>query len=227
MGDTGIESIEMGNMKWVYINWEHQLLLVAAADKTEDSIVLKRQLETICKNFLDQFNIEKGFFKKWNGNVTMFSKFLKKMDELIDDWTKVSKVTNIAKMMNLLEVYQQILHIFSRVLPSIKPDAREELTKRMNQIISKLPYFMQNISYGPNGWNILSIDITARDCREELLHDGLQYILQAFILEMKTIFKEDLFFEIAKKLVYPQLIADWNRIADFKIDTFLLKLFLS
>ncbi len=47
LGDTGIESIEMGNMKWVYKNWEGKLLLVAAADKSDETPALHHQVNVI------------------------------------------------------------------------------------------------------------------------------------------------------------------------------------
>ncbi len=227
LGDTGIESIEMGNMKWVYINWKNKMLLVAAADKHYDTAALNHRLDVIRKHFMEEFGIDEDFFKNWNGNVAMFSKFEPKLDELIDSWRKVSKVTDIAKMMNLLEVYQQIFHAFAKVLPAIKPKGQAELTKKMNAIKSKLPPFFQSISYEKAGWNILTIDVTVPDCREEILREGLQYLLKSFVIEMKAIFKEELFFEIAKKLIYPKIISDWERIRELGIDSFLLKLFLT
>ncbi|MFX1299082.1 MAG: hypothetical protein ACFFD2_30010, partial [Promethearchaeota archaeon] len=212
LGDTGIESIEMGNMKWVYINWKNKLLLVAAADKNADSLVLHHQLDIIRKDFMGFFNIDEDFFNDFDGNVSKFPQFKSKLDELVNDWKKETKVIDIAKMMNLLEVYQQILHAFAKVIPAIKPEGRVKLAKKMNEVKSRLPYFFQYISYRDNGWDILTIDVTARDCREDLLRDGLQYILKSFVVEMKTIFEEELFFEISKKLVYPKLLSDWVRI---------------
>ena len=229
LGDTGIESIEMGNMKWVYINWDNKVLLVAAADKTDNSTSLHHQLNVICMNFLSQFGIDrnKDYFKNWGGNVTGFDQFEPTLDELIQSWDAVSKVTDIAKFMNYLEVYQQIFHAFAKVLPAIKPEGREGLARKMNALKNRLPLIFQNISYANDGWNILSIIITANECTETVLSDGLQYLLKSFVTEMKAIFKEELFFEITKKLVYPKILADWIRIRELEIDTFLLEIFLS
>ncbi|MHA1267046.1 MAG: hypothetical protein ACTSRS_17540 [Candidatus Helarchaeota archaeon] len=227
LGDTGIESIEMGNLKWVYINWEGRLLIVGAADKSDNTLTLLHQLEIISKTFIEQFGIHENYFQDWSGNVTQFDQFTPKLDELINSWKAVSKVTDIAKFMNLLEVYQQILHAFAKVLPAIKPEGRKKLTEKMNALKTKLPPIFHNISYGKIGWDILSIDVTAPECSEEVLRDGLQYILRTYVSEMKAIFKEDLFFEIAKKLVYPKLLADWLRIRELEIDHFLLKIFLT
>ncbi|NVM28868.1 MAG: hypothetical protein HWN65_08490 [Candidatus Helarchaeota archaeon] len=229
LGDTGIESIEMGNMKWVYINWRGQVLAVAAADKQDDATSLNHQLHTICTLFLGQFGIDEdeNYFRKWGGNVTAFDQFSPKLEELMQSWEAVSKVTDIAKFMNLLEVYQQIFHAFAKVLPSIKPEGQVKLANKMNALIEKLPIVFQNISYGKTGWDILSVLITASNCTEKILRDGLQFVLESFINEMKAIFKEELFFEIAKKLVYPKILADWVRIRELEIDNFLLKIFLS
>ncbi|NVM55908.1 MAG: hypothetical protein HWN66_19565 [Candidatus Helarchaeota archaeon] len=229
LGDTGIESIEMGNMKWVYINWEGKVLVVAAADKHDDTTALNHQLNVICTLFLGQFDIDKdeNYFRNWGGNVTAFDQFSPKLNELIQSWEAVSQVTNIAKFMNLLEVYQQIFHAFAKVLPAIKPEGRAQLAKRMNAIKDNLPLIFQNISYGKTGWNVLSVLITAGQCTEDMLREGLQNILKSFINEMKAIFKQELFFEIAKKLVYPKLLADWIRIRELEIDSFLVEIFLS
>ena len=229
LGDTGIESIEMGNMKWIYINWEGKVLVVAAADKDGDTTSLNHQLHVINTLFLGQFGIDEdpNYFRKWGGNVTAFDQFSPKLDELIQSWEAVSKVTNIAKFMNLLEVYQQILHAFAKVLPAIKPEGRERIAKKMNALKDQLPMIFQGISYGKIGWDVLMVFITSSQCTEEMLRDGLQLILESFVKEMKAIFKEELFFEISKKLVYPKLLADWIRIRELEIDLSLLKIFLS
>jgi len=226
LGDTGIECIEMGNMKWVYINWENKLLLVAAADKFEDPTVLHHQLDVVCQHFLDHFKIDRDFLSKWSGNVTMFSKFGPNIDELINDWKQVSKVTDIAKKMNLLEVYQQIFHAFAKVVPTIRPEGRKELAERMAELKTSFPPYFEKVTYGNAGWDILSADVTDPRCKEYKLREELQNLLNAFVSEMKSIFKEELFFEIAKKLVYPKLLSDWSRIRELEIDEALLQIFL-
>ena len=226
LGEAGIESIEMGHMKWVYINWENSLLLVVASDRDTDSAALKHQLDVVRKHFMEYFKIDKAYLEKFDGNASRFPQFEPKLDELVNDWEKESKVVDIAQMMNLLEVYQQILHAFTKVFPAIKTGGKIELTKKMSSVKYKLPKFFENISYGKDGWSILGVDVTSPLCREGALRNGLNFILKSFIEEMKNIF-EDMFFEIAKKLVYPKLLADWTRIRDLGIDSFLLELFLT
>ena len=228
LGDTGIESIEMGNMKWVYKNWEGKVLFIAAADKSDETPALHHQIDVIRINFLKQFNIEqdKDYFKKWNGNVTQFNKFKNSLDELIRDWKAEDKVSEIAKKMNLLEAFQQILLAFSKVLPSIKPDGVAELEKKMQRVKNSLPAYFQNISYGHNGWDILGVNIADDNCKEEALHAELEFLTRLFVSEMKNIFQEQYFIQIVKKFVFPKLLSDWVRIRELEIDAFLLKIFL-
>jgi hypothetical protein len=227
LGDTGIESIEMGNMKWVYKNWEGKLLLVAAADKTEDTAALHHQIDVIRINFLTQYGIdkEKDYFKKWNGNVTMFNKFKGPLDELIRDWKEADRVTEIAHKMNLLEAFQQILHAFAKVLPSIRPEGRPDLEEKMCRVKDSLPAYFANIQYSPTGWDILAVNISDESCKEDALRSELEFLTRIFVSEMKSIFAEN-FFEIVKKLVFPKLLSDWSRIRELEIDAFLLKIFL-
>jgi len=227
LGDTGIESIEMGNMKWVYKNWEGRLLLVAASDKKDDTAALHHQIDVIRTNFLTQFGIDKDkdYFKKWNGNVTMFNKFKGPLDELIRDWKEADRVTEIANKMNLLEAFQQILHAFAKVLPSIKEEGRSELHEKMCRVKEQLPAYFENINYSPNGWDILGVNIADELYKEDSLRADLEFLTRIFVSEMKAIFEEH-FFEIVKKLVFPRLLSDWSRIRELEIDAFLLKIFL-
>jgi len=227
LGDTGIESIEMGNMKWVYKTWESRLLLVAAADKSEDTAALHHEIGVIRANFTAQFGLDKDkdYFKHWNGNVSQFNKFKSTLDELIRDWKEADRVTEIAHKMNLLEAFQQILHAWAKVLPSIKPDGLSDLEEKMCRVKESLPPYFEKINYGATGWDILAVNITDDSCKEDALRAELEFLTRIFVSEMKAIFEEH-FFEIVKQLVFPKLLSDWSRIRELEIDAFLLKIFL-
>jgi hypothetical protein len=222
----GIESVEMGGLKWVYIDKDN-LLYIAAADKTDKSSDLRAQVNVIRINFTDKFTEckEDDFSERWDGNITKFEVFTDKVDELKDHWTKLEKVTDAAEMMDILEVYQHIFNRFSKIIHTIKK-GRAQLDEKMRHLKEVLPKSFQKAVYSDTGWDLLTINVFQQDINEQELRTNLETMLQYYLDILKEIFKERMP-EIVRSLIFPYLRSDWSRISNLKLDKMFIDLFLT
>ncbi len=222
----GIESVEMGGLKWVYIDKDN-LLYIAAADKTDKTSNLRSQVNVIRINFTDKFPECKDdeFSEKWDGNITKFEVFSDKVDELKDHWKKLEKVTDAAEMMDILEVYQHIFNSLSKIIHTIKK-GREQLDEKMIHLKEVLPKSFQNAVYSDSGWDILTINVFQQDINEEELRTSLISMLQYYIDILREIFKDKMP-EIIRTLIFPYIRSDWKRISNLKLDKMFIDLFLT
>lgn len=222
----GIESVEMGGMKWVYIE-DVSLLYICASELTDNTSEIRAQLNIIRISFNEMFEAVKNpeFGDVWDGNVSQFDRFTDKIDELANDWKKVKKVTNAAELMDVLEVYQQLFHLLARVTPSIVKGKEKMLDQKMEHLKEVLPAAFKNVKYGEHGWDLLTIDVFHQDIKEEDLHSGLHQMLRYYLDLLTDIFKVNMK-EIISRLVFPYLKQDWDRIRKLNLDSSLIQLLL-
>ncbi|MFX0139602.1 MAG: hypothetical protein ACFFDN_38535 [Candidatus Hodarchaeota archaeon] len=222
----GIESVEMGGLKWVYIDKDN-LLYIAAADKEDKSSDLRAQVNVMRINFVEKFpeSKEDDFSETWDGNITKFEVFTEKIDELTDHWKKLKKVTDAAAMMDILEVYQHIFNHLSKIIHTIKR-GREQLDEKMFHLKEVLPQSFQNAVYSDTGWDLLTINVFQQDINELELRNSLKTMLTYYLDILQEIFKEKMP-EIIRSLIFPYLRSDWGRISNLKLDKELIDLFLT
>jgi hypothetical protein len=109
LANQGLESIDMGNLRWVYLkDTEMNLLLVAAGAKTENAGLMTARLDVIRKMFIKEYKIVPEFWKKGPIETSQFETFGPVMRTLQDQWQKADKVTDIGIIFDVLGIYQQI-----------------------------------------------------------------------------------------------------------------------
>ena len=222
----GIESVEMGGLKWVYTEVKN-LLFISAADKTDSTEVIRAQINTIKNKFIEQYSFVDldGFCDEFDGNVSQFDDFEGYLIELTEDWKKVDKVTNAAELMDMIEVFQQFFHLLSKTAPSIK--GREQLLDKKMQLLKEvLPPSMENARYGEYGWDLLGINVFEQDIKETELRDGLYRILRFYCELLQDVFGKELFLNIVSNIIFPYIRKDWDRITKLKLDKIVIGLFL-
>ena len=223
----GIESIEMGGLKWVYSEAKH-LLIICASLKSDETEVIRAKINTIKNKFVEMFPLtdSDGFCDSFDGNVSRFDDFESPLVELTEDWKKVVKVTTAAELMDIIEVYQQVFHLLAKTTPSISKGKEEFLDKKMLKLRDMLPPSLSNIKYSNFGWDLLSINVFNQDVKESEMREGLFSILRFYCDLLIEVFKGDLFLKIISKLIFPYLKKDWDRIQKIKLDKEFIHLFL-
>jgi hypothetical protein len=119
----GIESIEMGGLRWVYLEEkELNLLFIAASEKNVNSEILKARLNVIMQAFIQKYVPDREKWKQsWKGNTESYLPFKDTIDEYYDQWIMAEKVTDIAEYYNILGVFQQILNLLMNVIEAHVP----------------------------------------------------------------------------------------------------------
>jgi len=168
----GIESIEMGGLRWVYLeDNESNLLFIAADNKDVSAEIIRARLNIIKKSFLQEYVVKKNYNKKnWDGNTELFAPFKQTIDEYYHQWKQAENITTIAEFFDILGIFQQILNIIMNIVSQI--DQKGKLIEKMDKMYYEFrdnPDFekdseLQKISFSPeSGFNIININPNAAD----------------------------------------------------------------
>ena len=172
----GIESIEMGGLRWSYLeNKESNLLFVATSEKNISSNMLKARLNVIMQTFLEQYvskDLEK-WKNLWKGNTEHFNPFKDVIDEYYSQWLTAENISTIAEYFDILGVFQQILNLLINVIEGhFTPDKKERIYNLIETMFANYlhhKYIQSNpelskIIFSPvSGINIINIDPTNCD----------------------------------------------------------------
>lgn len=127
----GIESIDMGGLRWVYVlDKDLNLLFIAAANKGEKAEMLRARLNVIRQSFVQEYAKSKeDWVKKWNGNVEIFKPFEKTLDEYYQSWLAAESVTSVAEFVDILGIFQQLFFDLLAILNRVDKFSREKIYK--------------------------------------------------------------------------------------------------
>lgn len=233
--NEGIESIEMGGLRWVYLDDEESGLLFIAADSKEASAdILKARLNIIMKAFLNQYQ-DTGIYQKgeWNGNTDLFKDFKKTIDEYYSQWKKAEDITTLGEFFDILGVFQQILNIVMNTVGQLKNE--EELLHKLDlmfQDFKNNPDFksdpeLRRITFSKQaGFNI--IDINPRDCDMMVVERQLIRLIKRVIKVIKNeLTQKNFIYVFLEEGLYSYILNHLDLLKKLNLETFLLKLFLS
>jgi len=126
--EKGIESMEMGDIRFVYLPVSFGLIFVIAGDKRYEVNLYHKYLEDLKEFFITQLEDEiwKFFFQNWKrGELDYFSKFLdKNLNKLTTKW-EIELITEMSNKEHLLKIYEDLINttvtsyldVFSRLIP--------------------------------------------------------------------------------------------------------------
>lgn len=232
-----LESIEMGGLRWIYIlEPKFNLLFVAADTKVIKTEMLMGKLNVIRKAFIKEYEeilIERK--KTWEGDLNVFTPFLRVIEDYNHQWGEVESVAHVADYFDILGVFQQILIMFHNILEN------RMYTKSKNEIIDliekryktvgntkkfKDQAELKNISFSKDSWfNI--IDINLIKCDKELVLNYLEIILTEIVKSLRKIKGDDLCFKyFNEEGIYAYIYNNMKLLKDLNLDLFFLELFL-
>jgi len=233
--NEGIESIEMGGLRWVYLEDDDSGLLFIAADSKEASAdILKARLNIIMKAFLNKYQ-DTGVYQKgeWNGNTDLFKDFKRTIDEYYSQWKKAEDITTLGEFFDILGVFQQILNIVTNTIGQLKNEKK---------IMRKLEVMFQEFQQDPTvksdpelrditfsrqaGFNI--IDINPRDCDMMVVERQLIRLIKRVIKIIRNeLSQKNFIYVFLEEGLYRYILNHLDLLKKLNLDTFLLKLFLS
>ena len=234
---TGIESIEMGGLRWVYIlDKETNLLFIAADSKEVRADTLRSRLDVIRHTFIQQYANEKNRWgSKWAGNVEIYKPFENVIDEYYTQWKQAERITTVAEFFDMLGIFQQILNLVMNVIEGHLSE------KKKNRIYKKIDNMFQNYSeldmvkknpelssitfQRKTGINV--ININPMNCDMLIVEKQIINLVKRLV----EILKDDEGYYTSLKLfieenIFDYLISNFSLLNDLNLFIFLIKLFL-
>ncbi len=236
--EQGIESIDMGGLRWVYVlDKEKNLLFIAAANKDDKAVMLRARLNVIRQSFIKEYIDDNNEWREnWNGNIEMFIPFKDVLDEYYSNWLAAEHITTMAEFFDILGVFQQL---FFDILAVVHNHVQEEPKERIYLKIEKMfenyindEYVKKNpelnkitfsreaginiITINPNNCNYIVVETQLINLIKSVME-----IIKSEITHLKTLE----FF--AKEKFFDYILNNINLLNQLHLDKFLLQLFLT
>ena len=234
----GIDSIEMGGLRWVYIqDKESNLLFIAADTKDVSADMLRSRLDVIRNTFIKQYLNDKAYWlNRWNGNVEIYKPFEKTIDEFYTQWKQAEHITTVAEFFDILGIFQQILNLVINVIEShLLPEKKEIIYNRIEEMFEHYTghdYVRNNpelskITFNRElGINIININPT--NCDMFVVEKQIINLIRRIVDIIKS--EEDFYSSLKYFIdenIFDYLISNFSLLNELNLFTFLLQLFLS
>ncbi len=232
----GLESIDMGGLRWVYImHKETNLLFIAAGPKDVNAEMLRARLNVIKQAFTQEYFAENEQVKeKWDGNVEQYNPFKDVIDQYYTDWLAAENVSNIAEFVDILGIFQQLFFDILGTLNKIPEQSREYLYDNIEKMFENYKnneYIKRNqelskISFSrETGINIITIN--PNNCDMIIVEKQIINLLRRVISSIK----EEIGHSESLRLFNEENILNYilnniDMLHKLNLDKFLLQLFL-
>lgn len=233
----GIESIEMGGLRWVYIlDKETNLLFIGADSKEVSTDTLRSRLDVIRHTFIQQYAKEKNRWgSKWAGNVEIYKPFEKVIEEYYTQWKQAERITTVAEFFDMLGIFQQILNLVINVIEGhLSKKKKNRIYKKIDdmfqnysqlEIVKKNPELSSITFQRKTGINIINID--PMNCDMVIVEKQIINLINRLVEILKD---EEGFFTSIKffieENIFDYLISNFSLLNDLNLFIFLIKLFL-
>lgn len=111
--EQGIESMDMGEIRFVYLQTAFGLIFVIAGDKRYHVNLYNKYLHDLKEFFIDNMEDEvwKFFFKNWKkGEIDFFTNRLEKnINKLTTKW-EIELITEMSNKEHLLKIYEDLIN---------------------------------------------------------------------------------------------------------------------
>ncbi len=233
----GIDSIEMGGLRWVYIqDKETNLLFIGADSRAVRGDILRARLDIIRVTFIQQYASEKNRWQgKWAGNVEIYKPFEKVIDEFYTQWQQAERIGHIAEFFDILGIFQQVLNLAMNVVEGhLSKKKKVVVYKKIEKmfenytesdVVKENPE-LRNITFEREiGFNITGIDpmICNIHVAEKQIINLIRRVVE-IIKNVEGYFPSLKFF--IEDNIFDYLISNFNLLNDLNLFMFLLKLFL-
>jgi hypothetical protein len=233
----GIDSIEMGGLRWVYIqDKETNLLFIGADSKQVSADILRARLDVIRNTFINQYAHEMNRWKdKWTGNVEVYKPFEDVIDEYYTQWKQAERITTVAEFFDILGIFQQILNLINNVIEGhLSERKKQKIYKKIEklfnnyatlEIVKKNPELNKITFQRRIGINI--ININPQNCDMLVIERQIINLIRRIVEILKT---EEGYFSCLKYFVdesiFDYILSNFSLLNDLNLFIFLLKLFL-
>ncbi|MHA1585060.1 MAG: hypothetical protein ACTSWL_07385 [Promethearchaeota archaeon] len=115
--NQGIESVDMGDLRWVYtFSHENNIMVVGTSTKESNPKLMQARLDVIKNMFIKRYDLTSDFWKDWDGNYSGFNDFTETVKLLQDQWIQVNKNMNISILFDILGIFQQLMIFLIKIV---------------------------------------------------------------------------------------------------------------
>lgn len=230
---SGIESLDMGGLRWVYLEDENTNLLFIAADtKDVNAEILRARLNVIKQSFIKSyFDHNKNAREDWDGNTEKFTPFKETIDEYYSQWKKAEAVTTIAEFFDILGIFQQIFNLVMNIIYRINDPILNQKLIRMfrdfeNSSLILNDDELKKMSFTiEDGFNIITINPSNSDMMKA--EKALISLVKAVINIIKNhIGGQKTIKYLIEENVFEYILNNLVLIKQLNLDKFLLELLL-
>jgi len=208
----------LAGYKWIYSALGDILFLIIA-DPSDRTSWLKSNIELIKTEFLRKYPElaeNQSKLEEWTLTPSKWTEFEKIVDEYLNIWTKIERNTEIAKIYDIVEIYQKIM---SPLFNSLPEEVKVEFMKRYTQLVKKL-----DPTFNAHNFDFLLLQL------DRFSYRRVKTFLKKTLFILVSIFNESLpeetRFEVLKRHIYPIVKSELKRLSTYKLFESLIPLLL-
>ncbi|MHA1506810.1 MAG: hypothetical protein ACTSR0_06505 [Candidatus Asgardarchaeia archaeon] len=215
-GVEGIKEIEMGGYRWFYLE-SNNFLFVIISDTGDRTAWIKAQLRYLKEEFFNKYpevkDLDRSFVKKWFEDRSRWVRFEKVIDELIVDWDKAKKISEVAKSYDVTSVFHNILSGLYSELPK---ELKGKFLNKFLEIIKE-----QGLEFKGKELDLTQLNIYDHSYRK--IRKALIKMFEELFDFLRNSVENRELTKLLKKRVYPIVIRDWKRIRTYGLDESIIK----
>ncbi len=216
---TGIESINMGGLQWVYLNNKPLSMLAVAADhKRGNADLMRARLDIILKLFVTKFEITREKINEPAIFVKGFQAFDDDLDNLREEWRQAESIADAGELFDMLGVFQQVLdHSMTAIQNLSKQGSRDAIMAALQAFSTKFqsvfdvqqyPEFQKVTFDAENGWSVITLDPTK--VNKVVLKKGLFAIIRHVKDVMVTNAGSQRALQAISRDILPYVFSSWE-----------------
>ena len=217
VGEGGIESIRMKDERWIYFV-EKGVYLILNADLAHPPNWLKHKLRYIAKEFFGMFNA--STIDKWKGNARIFDAFDSYLDGLLKDWELAQQTTTDTKAMDILGLYENIIH---RLL--LTKMSKKNQTELLNKLIKHAKVIFGPTTNLQDHYGKLDLfNLLLNDYEYQKLKTNLKHFFEYLFTELQDLTTRTAIERMITKTLFPLFKFYYRNIDLYNIDQAILPL---
>ena len=203
---------KIGITRWLYLR-DNKLLFVIIAEEIDNPAWLRKKVEILRDEFYKEFPEmevnQEVELQNWDTNYEKWQEFEGTIDTLVNEWTTAEEVTYDAAVLDILEVYQQLISPLLKAVPD----------SVLSGVIDKIVALADenNINLRITGKNINLLDTNFN----QFSTDGAKHFLVKLFDYLLSVVRENSnkteFENLLRKKIFPVIRKEITRIHDYEL----------
>ena len=203
---------KIGITRWLYLR-DNKLLFVIIAEEIDNPIWLRKKVEILRDEFYKEYpemrDNQEEELMAWDANYEKWQEFESTIDTLVNEWSTAEEVTYDAAVLDILEVYQQLLSPLFKAVPD------EVLQETVDKIIALADEYNINLKITGKTMNLLDTNFN------QFSTDGAKKFLAKLFTYLLSVIHNNAtqgdFENLIRKKIFPVIRKEITRIHDYNL----------